>query len=111
MVRAIPADPQFATESEREVWSRLLEQAGDDWTLVSGLRLTDESKDHELDVIVLIPGEGVVVVEVKGGVVSIEGDRWSTTGGGHKRWIHPVDQARHGKHALRRYVDTDPRWR
>ena len=51
----IPEDPQFATESEREVWERLLKQGNDDWTVLANVRLTDEKKDHELDLIVLMP--------------------------------------------------------
>ena len=51
----IPDDPQFATDSEREVWQRLLKQGHDDWTVLANVRLTDEKKDHELDLIVLMP--------------------------------------------------------
>ena len=51
--RGIPESPQFVTESEREVWSRLLEQGGDDWSVLANVRLTDEHKDHEADLVVL----------------------------------------------------------
>ena len=101
------------TESEREVWSRLLEQGGDDWTVLANVRLTDEHKDHEADLVVLIPEVGVVVVEVKGGSLHIDHEgRWIQTSGGHPaREVHPVDQARDTKYALRHYIESDPRWR
>ncbi len=107
----IPADPTFPTDSEREVWERLLARGGDDWTLLANLRLTDEKKDHELDVVVLMPDVGVLVLEVKGGQVRVEGDDWVTGTGDHRRVIHPVSQARDGKYALRHYIETDPRWK
>ena len=40
----IPDDPQFATESEREVWSRLLVQGASHWTLLANVRLTDDKE-------------------------------------------------------------------
>ena len=109
--RGIPEDPQFTTESEREVWQRLIAKGGDDWTVLANVRLTDESKDHEADLIVLMPDVGVVVVEVKGGSVFVEDGRWMQRAQGEVRRIHPVDQARDTKYALRGFVESDPRWR
>jgi len=57
-----PAEPLFTTESERVVWETLkrgLEQG--DW-LLANLRLTDEAKDHEVDLVLLRPGAGGGVV-------------------------------------------------
>ena len=109
--RLEPRHPRFATESEREVWERLVAQAPDDWTIVANLRLTDDQKDWEFDLVVLMPDVGVIVGEVKGGSVSIEDGVWRTTSQDGTRVIHPVDQARDGKHALWRYVAGDPRWK
>jgi hypothetical protein len=110
--RVIPDDPQFETESEREVWTRLRDTAPDDWTILANVRLTDEKKDHEFDLVVLMPTVGVVVAEVKGGSVSVDDHGiWRTSSRKGERVIHPVDQARDGKHALWEYVRTDPRWR
>lgn len=107
----IPNDPQFATESEREVWQRLLKQGHDDWTVLANVRLTDEKKDHELDLIVLMPDVGVVVVEVKGGDLRVEDGDWVIGSGKGRRVVHPVDQGRDGKYALRSYIERDPRWK
>src|SRR5687768_3722592 len=97
----IPKDPQFATESEREVWQRLLKQGHDSWTVLANVRLTDEKKDHELDLIVLMPDVGIVVVEVKGGDLRVEDGDWVIGSGEGRRVVHPVDQGRDGKYALR----------
>ncbi|WP_216853693.1 NERD domain-containing protein [Phytoactinopolyspora halotolerans] len=107
----IPESPRFDTKSERLVWELLRDQLGADDVLAAGLRITDEAKDHEADLVVIMPGSGVVVVEVKGGVVSHDGDSWWVEGsGGRRRQIHPVEQALKTKYALRRYVEADPRW-
>lgn len=67
--RMIPDDPLFANGAEREVWDTLRAQLGGDAVLVANLRFTDEKKDYEADLVVLLPGAGVVVLEVKGGSV------------------------------------------
>jgi hypothetical protein len=107
-------EPQFTTASEKEVWERLRASLPADATLLANLRLTDEGKDHEVDLLVLLPDVGCLVLEVKGGSVwaeAVDGRvRWWSRSGGEKRRIHPVDQARDAKHSLRHYVENDPRW-
>ena len=106
-----PAEPLFTTESERHVWERLRQTLRpEDW-LLANLRLTDEAKDHEADLVLLLPGAGVVVVEVKGGSVHHDGHTWLQSSGGRTKAIDPVTQARQNMYALRRYVETDPRWK
>ncbi|WP_202977026.1 nuclease-related domain-containing DEAD/DEAH box helicase [Ornithinimicrobium flavum] len=110
--RLIPAEPVFVNNAEGEVCERLVRNLGDDDVVLANLRLTDHHQDHEADLVVLMPGAGLVVVEVKGGSVEVDGDgRWSQHGGGRSRRIDPVGQARRSKHALREYVQADPRWR
>lgn len=102
---------QFANEAERLVWETLSKQKHDDWVVLPNQRLTTEKKDYELDFVVLMPGTGVVVLEVKGGSVWVDDQgRWRQNNRPHNV-IWPVDQARDGKYALRTYVEADPRWR
>src|SRR5512141_3139808 len=110
MVRLIPEEPAFTTASERQVWERLRDGLASNCILMTNVRLTDQDKDHEADLVVLIPESGIVVLEVKGGAVwHTEGGWWIRRGAAPERcW--PVDQARDSKHALRRYVEQDPRW-
>ncbi|RYB94808.1 nuclease [Nocardioides oleivorans] len=109
MPRLIPESPTFTTDSEREVWERLRDSLGDNDVLVANLRLTDEIKDHEADIVVLMPGIGIVVLEVKGSSVWWD-DGWWIKRRGKDTPIHPVDQARDAKYALRTYVERDARW-
>ena len=58
--RLIPEDPRFTTDSERAVWARLRDTLRDEDTLIANYRLTDSTKDHEADLVVLMPGYGIV---------------------------------------------------
>ena len=82
--------------------------------LIQGVRFTDpKNGDVEADFLLLVPGSGVAVLEVKGGLVSYTNGEWLLTGisdASYRRRIHPVDQARRAKHALRRYLDRQPDW-
>ncbi len=98
--------------AERAVADLLLRQLGDDDVLLAGVRLTDADKDHEADLVVLMPDTGIVVVEVKGGSVSTDDrGRWWQGAGTERHEIWPIErQALPTKHAIRRYVEADPRW-
>ena len=111
MAISVPDQPRFQTASEREVWQHLVRQLGDDCLLLTNLRFTDTHKDHEADLVALMPDSGMVLIEVKGSHVWVEPDgRWMIERHGHDEEIRPVDQARDGLYALRHYVETDPRW-
>jgi hypothetical protein len=106
-----PASPSFASGAERTVWKALAQQLGPDDVLLSGLRLTDREQDREADLVLLLPGAGVLVVEVKGGSVwQVDGEWLQASGGSSGRRIDPVRQAREFKYALRKYVERDARW-
>jgi hypothetical protein len=110
MVRLIPEEPAFQTTSEREVWQRLRDGLGPDDVLLANLRLTNQDKDFEADLVVLMPEVGVVVLEVKGGSVWCDGEGWWQQQRQGRKRIDPVEQARTTKYALRTYVGRDPRW-
>ena len=107
--RLIPENPKFETATEREVWEVLRAKLGPDDVLMANLRLSDEVKDHEADIVAIIGGAGVVVVEVKGGSVGVIDGQWRRSGN-DTRTFDPVDQARTAKYAIRKYVEADPRW-
>ncbi|GAB2755509.1 ATP-binding domain-containing protein [Nocardioides salsibiostraticola] len=107
--RCVPEEPTFATSSEREVWERLRDSLPSDCVLMANLRLTDQTKDHEADLVVLIPEAGILILEVKGGAVWHNESGWWIRRAEDQR-CYPVDQARDAKYALRTYVEHDPRW-
>jgi hypothetical protein len=110
MPRLIPEQPTFTTPSEQEVWQLLKDGLGEDDVLLANRRLTDETKDHEADLIVLMPDVGIVVVEVKGGSVWYDEEGWKQQRGRREGRIDPVDQVRTTKYAFRTYVAADKRW-
>lgn len=106
----IPPDPRFTTASERVVWERLRDALRPEDTLVANYRLTDEHKDHEIDLLAVLPDAGVVVIEVKGDGLQCRDGAWSMRHGKERRAIDPVGQARDAKYALRTYLESDRRW-
>lgn len=108
--RLVPEDPRFTTQSERVVWERLRSTLRPQDTLIANYRLTDTAQDHEADLIVVMPGVGVVVVEVKGAGIGLRDGQWTMLRGDERRLVDPVGQARGTRHALRQFVESDRRW-
>lgn len=107
MALLIPEEPDFeSSQAERVVWEALATQLPDDAVLLHGQRLTDDRNDVEIDLLILWPGLGAVVLEVKGGVVGIENGRWYTSGSHGRNWLDrsPLEQAMVGKHTLYTYL-------
>lgn len=107
---SLPAQPRFASPSERHVYRALIDQLQIDDVVVSGQRVTDHLKDHEADFVVAIEGAGIICIEVKGGEVWHDGRGWRQLRGNRQFDIEPVRQVRGACYALRDYVEHDPRW-
>ena len=108
--RSVPVSPTFVTVSEHEVWLRAVRQL-DGCTLLANFRLSDRHKDHEVDLVALMPDSGIVTVEVKGSHVWYDAHQgWLIQRDGQPQRIDPVGQARDACYALRNYVEADPRW-
>ena len=89
---------------------RLREQLSDDSLIVVGQRVSTDEKEHEVDILVAMPGAGIVAMEVKAGQITVEDGQW-VQGSGTKRFlIDPVTQCRDALYALRGFVTADPRW-
>ncbi len=101
----------FASEAERVVADLLQAQLRQSDRVWANQRVTDQRKDAEIDFVVALPEAGFIAVEVKGGQVTYDGDRWLQTGrNGKSKRVDPIKQARDGKYSLRDYVEQDPRW-
>lgn len=89
MVTCIPETPRFASEAERTVWQHLRAHLRQGDVLVANQRFTDVTKDHEIDLLVLLEGYGVVAVEVKGGSISHERARLDSSAARGRRAHRP----------------------
>jgi hypothetical protein len=80
-----------------------------------GTSLGGQPRDGEADFVIIVPGRGILVVEVKGGGVAFDPStgRWTSTDKhGDKHLIKdPFAQARNEKHAIIRVLTDDPAWR
>lgn len=106
-----PEHPQFADDSERIAWEALRDWLRPEDALLHGVRFTDpQDGDVEIDLLVLMPDAGAVVIEVKGGHVSYADGSFRQTGADGTHTIDPLTQAMTGMHALKRFLEGRPRW-
>jgi len=90
---------RLADGAERTVYQTLHKQLQpNDW-LIPGQRVTDHLKDHEVDFLVAIVGAGIACLEVNGGDVGHDGDRWWQRRRGHEHKIESVRRAREACYA------------
>jgi hypothetical protein len=106
MTRTYPAEPRFADPvgAERAVWEALAAQLPDDAALVHGIGLQEGSAEREIDILVVWPGHGLAVIEVKGGQVRRDANGWHQGTAPHVHRIDPVVQARDARHTLTRLL-------
>ena len=118
MAKMFPSLIDDATQSsgERRVFELLRDCPDTEgWVVMHSLglayRLSAERNrkrpEGEIDFVVIVPGEGIVCLEVKGGRVSSDGGSWLTQdrfGYVHRMSRSPFMQAREAQHTLRNFV-------
>ncbi|MQA63890.1 MAG: AAA family ATPase, partial [Actinophytocola sp.] len=108
--RVVPAAEEGLDAPERKVVQALREQLPDDATVLVNLRLTDTRADREADAVVVWPGVGVAVIEVKGGHVEYADGTWWVGRPHQGRAVQPVKQALKCKYGIREVLRGHPRW-
>lgn len=104
---------------ERWVLDRLCEQVPGDWVLVTGVAWTLRTssgyvRDGEADIVVLAPGRGMAIVEVKGsrGFRVNDSGRWERREG--DSWVvvdpSPSSQASSNMYKLRDAINASCKW-
>ena len=114
MAKMIPTQiDKRAPNSERKVFIALRDDpATNGWIVLHSLGLARRGYGKpygEIDFVVVVPGEGVICLEVKGGRVSCrDGDWYSVDRHGveHRLSRSPFMQAREGMHALKRSLEN-----
>ncbi len=104
--------PRASVDPSSEVnIAKALEQLSDDWRVIhsvawQGLRGKKES-DGEADFLLINKNAGLIVLEVKGGLVSIEKGQWKSERSDDGRIVdiqNPFEQAAAGKSKLYRWL-------
>jgi hypothetical protein len=97
--------------SEQHVFNLLQnDPATEDWVVFHSLNLKRSGNGPygEVDFVVLIPGTGVLCLEVKGGRVACKDGAWTSTdaaGGIHTLKRSPFKQAQDGMHEVRKSLE------
>lgn len=105
-------DSQQVTKSERLIFDAIRSQLLPGEEFIEHVRFSDSRHgDVQADALIFIPGAGIAVLEIKGGIVSFADGQWTLSDdSGYHRRINPVEQVRKAKHALRRYLDRQSEW-
>jgi ATP:corrinoid adenosyltransferase len=105
----IPAKPNFRSRSEENVYHALIEALSSDDVIICNFEFTDLNLgDVEIDFIILLKDMGVVIVEVKGGHISFDGQDWVQSDSKSSRAIHPAAQAKRNMNTFREFLRN--RW-
>lgn len=110
MARLIPTEPPGGPHSE-QVTRAALASLPDSWIVISdipfGLFGRPRPGLRQIDFLVIHPRQGLIVLEVKGGRISVENGEWFTTprGGERQRLSRsPFTQAADARYELARYL-------
>ena len=114
MATMIPAqyDDSTASAAERRIFDLLKHDPGTKgWTVIHSLGLVRRGvKPYgEIDFVVMIPGGGILCLEIKGGRVACKDGIWTTTNREGKTSLmnrSPFMQALEGMHAVRKAVEN-----
>jgi len=109
MAKMLPAhcDPSTLSAAERRIFDLLKTDPGtSDWIVLHSLGLSHRGRKPygEIDFVALVPGAGVLCLEIKGGRIACTDGEWETTnryGRIDKLKRSPFLQAREGMFAIR----------
>ena len=105
----IPAKPNFRSKAEEKVYLALLEALSPEDVIVCNFEFTDLNLgDVEIDFILLLKDMGLVVIEVKGGHISFDGQDWIQSDSKSSRAIYPAGQAKRHMNTFREFLRN--RW-
>lgn len=111
MARLFPEnfDLKSLQQWEQEVVGHFLGGLDAGWLVVPKIPIVVDHRDREIDVILVSFDHGVFLVEVKGGIITVEKGQWKQNG---HHLDDPVEQLTGAKHALvsrlrRNGVNTD----
>ncbi len=119
MARMFPKSiaPGTTSKAERQLFRQFQEQLPDEFTVLHSVAWTRRRRnrrdsDGEADFVILHPTLGLLVIEVKGGQITVDGStgQWNSTDTrGHVHNIkNPFDQARNSMHSVVGLIRESP---
>jgi hypothetical protein len=102
--RLIPPNPEFRSPAEELVWKKLKAKLPPEAFLAANVGLQSHEDFYEADLVVGIPGQGFVVIEVKGGHVQHTDEGWVQATRDGLKPIDPAGQANRAKRLLDSYA-------
>jgi hypothetical protein len=110
VIRGAGADDS-TSDAERTLYEAF-NRLDDNWTVIQGARWIgkDKATVGEIDFLVIHRKHGVLVMEVKGGIISVDNGDWTTTTrNGYKTAIQdPCAQAERNRRELRKWLEKLP---
>lgn len=107
-MHSIPAEPEFteAQSAEKVVWETLCKDLPDEAVVAHSVQVRDGRAECEIDLLVFWPGVGLAAIEVKGGLLSVDGAQWYQSGGteGRHKIQSPVVQSQSAMHAFKSWM-------
>lgn len=107
MARLVPEGEGGGDAAERVVVEALRTQLPAQATVLANLHIVTDRGDREADAVVVWPGHGVALVEVKGGPVEFVDGKWFSHKG---RRLRPMEQLKACKYGIRSVLRQHPRW-
>ncbi len=116
----LPGDAEFESNAELRVYEALAKKLGSDYIIMHSVAWIsrpgrDGPREGETDILIAHPIRGVLVVEVKGGRVSLDYSTlsWTSIDGNDEahKIKNPFDQAKRGKFALLEKLKENPIWK
>jgi hypothetical protein len=83
--------------SEQRVIAAFMEQLEESWIVVPHIPITVDHQDREIDIALVSPDRGIVLMEVKGGLITITDGQWKTN---NNKIKNPAQQVMKAKHQL-----------
>lgn len=106
MSRMMPAQIRESAPRSEQVVFRQLQQGPRDWVVLHSVSVPVQGGNpREIDFLVLIPGQAVICLEVKGGVYSVREGEWYLHG--RLRVEPPLFQANQAMFALKDYLNIE----
>lgn len=105
MAILLPADVDRShlPKSEQAVIDAFVRGLSDSWYVIPNVPVSQNGEDGEIDLVLVSAEGGAFVVEVKGGVIKVDGDTWFQNGEPIKS---PVQQVKRAKHLLVKRLKT-----